>query len=73
MIFQKSALAGSCITSTGKLLEFTNDFYETEDPLEIEFLKSFPCYSIVDTKPEAKQQEKAPARTGSLSSATVLK
>lgn len=76
-IFKKTAVSGNCITSMGKLLEFKNGFFETDNEDEIELLKTFDCYTEVeaadvpaDTEVQAPE---APAATvGTQSSAAVV-
>lgn len=76
-IFQKTAVSGNCITSMGKLLEFKNGFFETDNEDEIELLKTFDCYTEVeaaDVEASAEvQAPEAPAATvGTQSSASVV-
>ena len=74
MIFKKSPLSGSAITSTGKLLEFTDGYYETEDEIEIAFLKGFPCYTEVNAREgEAAAPKQQAAKVGSINTAAILK
>lgn len=65
MIFKKNDLDGHAITSSGKLLKFVNNHYETEVAEEIEMLSAMPCYEIVEAAPVATPEpEAAPAVTG---------
>lgn len=75
--FQKHALAGNAITQTGKLLEFHNNFYTTEDEAETEYLKTFDCYTEVEAAVAEAAAESAPeapvtSKVGTISSATLV-
>lgn len=73
-IFKKnSPLDGNPCTPQGKMLEFKDMYYETEDEAEIAYLQEFKCFTQVEARDEIVEAKPTQAKsaTGVISAAKL--